>query len=161
MNNCLNVKNGEINNKRLSQLQKAILKVLVSIYPDGYNRVGLIWQVAKAYGPSSIETVEMREQKWLEHDHRLFEEQCKQDLEAAKAMTEIRHKFHALEIAASPSYGDRISPKFSVAYHRSWRNLSAQGLIQRWRAKNEWGGWTIYVSLTQKGQELALSRGLN
>lgn len=158
MSNCLNVKNGDINNKRLSQLQKTILKVLVDIYPSGYHRFGLIWQVARAYGQGSIETVEVREQKWPEKDRKLFEEQYKQDPEVAKSMAALRHKFHALEIAASP-YEDRISPKFSVSYHRSWRSLVAQGLIQRWRDKNEWGEWGTYVALTEKGRELALSRG--
>jgi len=105
----LNVKKNNLNNKRLSRLQGVILKILAAIHPNGFSKKGLCRFVAQAYANKSVM-------------HRPFE--------AFAVHYGLLREERGIGKALSLKRAHILNPKFSVSYSRSFKSLRQQGLIR-------------------------------
>jgi hypothetical protein len=123
----LNVKENNINNKRLSRLQGVILKILAADYPYGYSKRDLCRFAAAAYGNKS---------------------EIERPLAALGVFIEMNKDPETKEIADAFSLKHRylIAPKFSVSFSRSIKGLLHQDLV-----KYEWTARGYGVFITSKG----------
>lgn len=141
----LNVKENNINNKRLSRLQGVTLKILSVVYPHGYAKRQLARIVADGYGAGSILTAGI---------------QGRTPIREEDSPGEIVAKCRDMMKAVNATVGGRdgwVSPKFSVAYSRSIRSLLNQGLVTYQGAPlNGKAIWAVFI--TEKGIELAKGR---
>jgi len=146
----LNVKNGNLNIKRLSRLQAVILKVLATIHPSGYSKRYLPRVVAEAYGKGSIIT--------LADKDAALEAAIKRNPDKEGMIRALNDMMFFTQrniyIGEKPDgligwVGGWLSPKFSVSYSRSIRSLLKQGLIRYSPASMPPTGietWAIFIT---------------
>jgi hypothetical protein len=127
MQDGLNVKENNLNNKRLSRLQGVILKILATVHPDGYSRTDLAHIVAGAYGNRSL---------------------VERPLDALGVFIGMNKDPETREIgkAFSLKRPRVLAPKFSVSFSRSIKGLLQQDLV-----KHEWTPRGYGVFITGKG----------
>lgn len=132
----LNVNKSLINNKRLSRLQGVVLKVLATVYPDGYGKRVLPKIVGGLYGKDSLITAE-----------ELGRNQPVKEVSPVALINNARDSLRYFNFCFKGGRADWTNPKFSVSYFRSIRALLAQGLVTyQPMAHKEWG-----LFITERG----------
>ena len=143
----LNVKENNLNNKRLSRLQGVILKILTAVYPGGYSKRALSQLVARGYGKGSVISSDDMLKKQLDDATQRVQDDSNMLLGIEK-LRSAHKKLVAIPLGhARDGY---LAPKFSVSYSRSIRNLLEQGLIGC--------NYRGILFATEKGCELAASK---
>lgn len=164
MQSSPNVKKNNLNNKRLSRLQGVILKILSAAYPIGYDKRMLSRLAAEGYGKGSVITRDDKYQKQLSELARMKQEEKENPLlSGILPMVEELESTGKIvrEMMRKPLPGRRdawLTPKFSVSYFRSIRNLLGQGLVAYLPATRTDGkeGWAVFI--TEKGLAMAAKK---
>lgn len=148
-----------MNNKRLSKLQRVILTVLAEepseSEPRTRNEVAL--EVAGRYGNGSLTDIHQRTETFYERQAQNYERHKLKNPEAANKMLELSAQINEYVVSCYRKH-EWLTNKYSVSWSRSLRNLREQGLIEYSRPWGCVGYFAIAVAITDKGRELLATR---